>query len=72
MSERRFRAGCGRERRGPAEEASLAYLELAYPECPTCPHRVAPDDAAPFCVWRAIDADDPWAPLAAVRPEAPS
>lgn len=67
----RVRAGCGRERDVPRAEADgggappvWAYLELAFPECPGCPHRVAPEGAAPFCAWRPADAPHPFAGLA--------
>jgi hypothetical protein len=62
-----LRAGGGRERPLPAEaEPGLAwaYLDLAFPECPTCVHRVAPDGTPPFCTWRAADAPHPFAGLA--------
>ncbi len=67
----KVRAGCGRERVVPdASTVSWAYTELAFVECPTCPHRVTPDAAshAPgggpaFCVWRPVDAPHPFAAL---------
>ncbi len=60
-----LRAGCGRERAAPDASASTwAYTDLAFPECPTCPHRVAPDDGPPFCVWRPVDTPHPFAGLA--------
>ena len=65
------RAGCGRTRAVPADELAragrppaFAYVALAFPECPTCPHRVVPDGAAPFCAWRPADAAHPFAALA--------
>lgn len=68
---RRFAAGCGRERDGPADAAALAYRELAFPECPACVHRLEPDDAPPFCVWRPAGRPHPFAALAQLRGEAP-
>jgi hypothetical protein len=64
VSERRFRAGCGRERLGPAELPELAYTELAYPECDGCRHRLAPEDGPAFCRWLPVDRPDPFAALA--------
>ena len=64
MSERRFRAGCGRERAGPADVAELAYTALAFPECDGCRHRLAPEDGPAFCRWLAVDRPDPFAALA--------
>jgi hypothetical protein len=65
------RAGCGRTRGVPAAEvaragapAVWAYVALAFAECPTCPHRVVPEGAAPFCAWRPSDAPHPFAALA--------
>ncbi|MDZ7707067.1 MAG: hypothetical protein U5J97_04060 [Trueperaceae bacterium] len=55
MSQRRFRAGCRRERIGPSDLDEIAYLELAFPECPTCPHRVEPEGGPSFCRWIATD-----------------
>lgn len=66
-----MRAGCGRTRAVPAADvaragapAVWAYVALAFEECPTCPHRVDPDGAAPFCAWRPVDAPHPFAALA--------
>ena len=65
------RAGCGRTRGVAATEVARAgapsvwaYVALAFPECPTCPHRVDPEGAAPFCAWRPADAPHPFAALA--------
>jgi hypothetical protein len=65
------RAGCGRTRRVSAAElaragvpAAFAYVALAFPECPGCPHRVDPEGAASFCAWRPADAPHPFAALA--------
>jgi hypothetical protein len=61
----RFRAACGREVDGPDDERELAYRELAYPECPSCPARIVPDTGvAPFCRWRRQPAPaSPWEAL---------
>jgi hypothetical protein len=53
-----FVAGCGRTASGDGANREYAYLDLAYPECPTCRFRIEPEDAEPFCVWRA-EGDDP-------------
>ncbi len=65
----RYVAGCGRSfersqrtERGAARD-SYAYTDLAFPECPTCPHRVEPDDGPAFCVWRREDLARPFAGL---------
>lgn len=63
---RRFRAGCGRVRKGPDEE-DLAYTALAYPECPGCEHRLEPEGAPSFCRWRLEDAPHPFAVLSGLR-----
>jgi hypothetical protein len=64
------RAGCGRSRTVPSDAAAArgapavwAYLELAFVECPTCPHRVVPEGAAPFCAWRPDGTPHPFAVL---------
>ncbi len=59
-----FRAGCLRERPGPAEEVELAYTALEYPECPSCPHRLEPVGAPSFCRWLPREAAHPFASLA--------
>ncbi len=59
-----FRAGCLRERPGPAEEVELAYTALVYPECPGCPHRLEPGDAPSFCRWLPRETAHPFASLA--------
>lgn len=71
---KRFRAGCGREQTGPDKLRDLAYVALAYPECPTCEHRLEPDTAAPFCRWLPADAAHPFAALGdlALTDEAPT
>lgn len=66
MSEARFRAGCGRERLAPADLADLAYVELAFVECPSCRHRVEPDGGPAFCRWLRTDLPGPFAALAGV------
>lgn len=68
MSERRFRAGCGRERSGPADLDELAYTELAFPECPGCPHRIEPEGGPAFCRWLAVGRPHPFAGLADLTP----
>lgn len=55
MSQRRFRAGCRRERIGPADLDEIAYVELEFSECPTCRHRVEPEGGPTFCRWIATD-----------------
>jgi hypothetical protein len=60
----KVRAGCGRERAAPdASATEWAYTDLAFPECPACPHRVTPEGGPPFCVWRPVDAPHPFAAL---------
>lgn len=68
MSERRFRAGCGRERGGPADVDELAYTDLAFPECPDCPHRLAPEGGPAFCRWLPVERPHPFAGLADLAP----
>ncbi|ADI15771.1 hypothetical protein [Truepera radiovictrix] len=63
----RFRAGCGRTCEGPAGLPELAYTELAYPECPACPHRLTPDGGPSFCRWLPQGAPHPFAALGALR-----
>lgn len=63
MSQRRFRAGCGREADGPPDVKELAYTELAYPECPNCRHRLEPEDGPSFCRWLPADRPDPFETL---------
>jgi hypothetical protein len=65
-----FRAGCSREWVVASREPDLAYTEQAFAECPTCPHRVEPADAAPFCTLRPVGTAHPFAALAGlVLPE---
>lgn len=59
-----FRAGCGREREGPGDLVDLAYTDLAFPECPVCPHRLEPEDGPAFCRWLGAEAPHPFAALA--------
>lgn len=59
-----FRAGCGRTWAAASPEADLAYTEQAFPECPTCPHRVEPEGGPPFCTLRPEDTPHPFAALA--------
>ena len=61
---KRFIAGCERVKEGPADLQEVAYTELAFPECPTCPHRVVPEGAPSFCRWLDEDAARPFAGLA--------
>ena len=63
MNAERFRAGCGRETDGPGDVADLAYTELAFPDCPGCPHRIEPEDGPAFCRWLRTDRGDPFAAL---------
>jgi hypothetical protein len=63
----RFQAGCGRTCEGPADLSELAYTELAYPECPACPHRLTPDGGPDFCRWLPQGGAHPFAALAALR-----
>ena len=60
----RFVAGCERVKEGPADLGEVAYTELAFPECPTCPHRVIPEDAPSFCRWLDEGSARPFARLA--------
>lgn len=69
MSSARFRAGCGRETDGPGDLTELAYTDLAYPECPACPHRVAPADGPAFCRWLRTDRRDPFEALRGLAAE---
>ncbi|WP_104991542.1 hypothetical protein [Deinococcus sp. NW-56] len=62
-----FRAGCSREWTLPSAEADLAYTEQAFPECPTCPHRVEPEGTLPFCTLRPVGAAHPFAALAGLQ-----
>ncbi|KEF33448.1 hypothetical protein RDMS_12270 [Deinococcus sp. RL] len=62
-----FRAGCSREWTLMSAEADLAYTELAFSECPSCPHRVEPEGAPPFCTLRPVSAGHPFAALAEWR-----
>lgn len=64
-------AGCGRSVKGPEDLNELAYTELAYPECPGCPHRLEPEGARPFCRWRAASSRHPFAALGALRDGVP-
>jgi hypothetical protein len=64
---RTMRAGCQRTMTLETELTEIAYRALEYPECPTCPHRVEPEGAVPFCVWRDIDTPHPFASLAALN-----
>lgn len=66
-----FRAGCTREREGPAELRELAYTALQYPECPGCPHRLEPEGAPSFCRWLPVSTPHPFAVLAGFRLEGP-
>ncbi|MDV6376076.1 hypothetical protein [Deinococcus arenicola] len=59
-----FRAGCGRKWVVATAEPDLAYTEQAFPECPTCSHRVEPEGAQPFCTLRPAGAPHPFAALA--------
>lgn len=62
-----YRAGCDREWTLVSAEPDLAYTEQAFPECPTCPHRVEPEGAAPFCTLRPVGAPHPFAVLAGLH-----
>ena len=59
-----FRAGCAREWSIPSQEPDLAYTEQAFPECPTCLHRVEPEGGPPFCTLRPVGTEHPFAALA--------
>jgi len=62
-----FRAGCGREQDGPSDLAELAYLDLAFEECPHCPHRLEPEGGPVFCRWLPSGAAAPFAALASFK-----
>ena len=62
-----FQAGCRRTWELAAQEAELAYTALAFPECPTCPHRVEPEGGPPFCTLRPMATPHPFAGLAGLR-----
>ena len=68
-----YRAGCERTWELASSEADLAYTDQAFPECPTCPHRVDPDSggvgAVPFCTLRPVNAPHPFAGLAGLLEE---
>lgn len=59
-----FVAGCGRQQQAPADLPEVAYIELAFAECPACIHRLEPKDAKPFCRWLPADRPHPFAGLA--------
>lgn len=63
MTPVRFRAGCGRYTDGPTDLAELAYTELAFAECPTCPHRIDPEQGPAFCRWLREDRSHPFEAL---------
>lgn len=63
-TETTYRAGCERTWAVVSAEPDLAYTDQAFPECPTCPHRVEPDGAAAFCTLRPVGAAHPFAALA--------
>lgn len=66
--EQRYRAGCGRTWSLASRVPDLAYTDLAFPECPTCPERISPqEDTAAFCTLRPEHAPHPFAALAAFR-----
>ena len=62
-----YRAGCGREWEVASAEPDLAYTEQAFPECPTCPHRVEPEGTLPFCTLRPVGTAHPFAALAGLQ-----
>jgi len=62
-----YRAGCDRTWAVASAEADLAYTEQAFPECPTCPHRVEPEGGPPFCTLRPIGTAHPFAALAGLN-----
>ena len=62
-----FVAGCGRTATRDGDDHEDAYLDLAFPECPTCPFRLEPEGATAFCIWR-VEGDDP--PLQAALKQA--
>lgn len=62
-----YRAGCRREWSVASREADLAYTEQAFPECPTCPHRVEPEGGPPFCTLRPAGTAHPFAGLAGLK-----
>lgn len=64
-----YRAGCGREWEVASAEPDLAYTEQAFPECPTCPHRVEPEGGPPFCTLRPVGTAHPFASLAGLKLE---
>ncbi|ANC72318.1 hypothetical protein [Deinococcus radiodurans] len=62
-----YRAGCLREWEVASAEPDLAYTEQAFPECPTCPHRVEPEGTLPFCTLRPVGTAHPFAALAGLQ-----
>lgn len=66
--EQRYQAGCGRTWSIASRMPDLAYTDLAFPECPTCPERISPEEGtAAFCTLRPEHAPHPFAALAAFR-----
>jgi len=63
-----YQAGCQRTWQIASAESDLAYTDQAFPECPTCPHRVEPEGtgsgAVPFCTLRPAGTPHPFAALA--------
>ena len=62
-----FRAGCAREWPLDSREEDLAYTEQAFPECPSCRHRVEPEGGPPFCTLRPVGTAHPFAVLAGLK-----
>ena len=62
-----YQAGCLRTWAFASAEPDLAYTNLAFPECPLCPHRVTPDGGPEFCTLRPQGAAHPFAALAGFK-----
>ncbi len=64
-----YRAGCRRTWEIASGEPDFAYTDQAFPECPSCPHRVEAEGAAPFCTLRPASTPHPFAGLAGLLTE---
>jgi hypothetical protein len=51
----------------PGDLPDYAYVEQAFAECPTCPHRVEPEGGPPFCTLRPREALNPFSVLGGLQ-----